>query len=315
MAGSGDLLADRRYAYAEAAFGEGDHATAADLAHQALEIAPRFAPAWFLLGKAREELSRRTEEPAEASGHFRDAVAAFEEALVLEPADRLGARLRLAALGVGDPAAAMAADYVRALFDDYAIRFDRHLVRSLKYRAPELLLEAVRRICGQRLRPVRFGLALDLGCGTGLAGERFRAVCDRLAGIDLSPAMLAKAEVKRLYDELAPGDITDWLRSRPAASSDLVLAADVLVYLGDLSPVFAETARVLVAGGLFAFTAQAHPDDEVRLGEDMRYAHGEAYLRRLAERHGFEVACLDAVSTREDRGEPVPGLLAVLVRR
>jgi predicted TPR repeat methyltransferase len=77
---TGDLLADRRYAYAEAAWNEGDAAAAADLAGQALDLAPDFAPAHALLGRATAALGR-TEE----------ARRALERALALEPDDALGA--------------------------------------------------------------------------------------------------------------------------------------------------------------------------------------------------------------------------------
>jgi predicted TPR repeat methyltransferase len=303
MASSGDLLADRRYAWAEAALNEGDAAAAADLARQALEIAPGFAAGWFLLGQAEQALD-----------HGEAARAAFVEALRLDPEDRLGAGLRLAQLGAGAPDRAMSPAYVRQLFDDYAIRFDRHLVKSLHYRAPALLHDAVRRTCSKRLRPFRFDDVLDLGCGTGLAGEAFRAECGRLAGIDLSPEMVRRAEAKRIYDELAIGDVAAWLAMRDDASADLVLAADVFVYIADLTSIFAEVGRVLHPTGLFAFTVQAHAGAGVALGEDARYAHGEAYLRELAARSGFAVALLEPVSTRQDRGADVPGLILVLAR-
>ncbi len=304
MASSGDLLADRRYACAEAAFAEDDHSAAAELARQALELAPDFAPAWFLLGKALEAGGAGREE----------AVAAFRRALGHDPEDRLGAGIRLALLGAAEPATAMSAGYVRELFDGYAIRFDRHLRQGLGYRAPEILLDAVRRACSLRLRPFRFADALDLGCGTGLAAEAFRDVAGRIAGVDLSPAMLRKADGKRLYDELAAGDLLAWLGERAPGSADLVLAADVFVYLSDLKPVFAAGARALRPGGLFAFTVQSHEGAGILLGEDGRYGHSAAYLRSAAAEAGLAASLLEPASTRRDRGADVPGLVVVLVR-
>ena len=312
MQSSGDLLADRRYAYAEASLREGDHEAAADLARQVIEIARHFAPAWFLLGEAREAQYRAAGSIDEGVEAYREAVAAFDMALLRDPDDAQGARLRLAALGIGDPLEAMSEGYVRRLFDDYALRFDRHLTVSLKYRAPDILLDAVRRAASARLREFRFGRALDLGCGTGLAGEAFRPVCGHLSGIDLSPAMVEKARRKKLYDELADGDLVEWLHGRGDASADLVLAADVFVYVGDLAPVFAAVARVLAREGLFAFTVQAHDGRGVRLGEDMRYAHAEDYVRGLAAKNGLQVLLSEPAVTREDRGEPVPGRVMVL---
>ena len=302
-AGSGDLLADRRLAWAQAALDDGDPLGAADLARQALELQPSFAPAHFLLGRAEAEL-----------GHRDAAVGAFRQALAADPDDTLGAAIDLARLAAADPLGAVSTGYVRALFDEYAVRFDRHLTRSLHYRGPALLHDAVRRAASLRLRPFAFGTALDLGCGTGLAGEAFRPECRVLSGVDLSPAMVEKARRKNLYDELAVADLAGWMAARPDGAADLVLAADVFVYLGDLGRVFSETARVLAADGLFAFTVQAHGGQGVVLGADARFAHAEPYLRDSAAAVGLDVCLLERCVTREDRGEPVPGLLAVMSR-
>ncbi len=312
--GSGDLLADRRYAYAESLFDEGQMAAAADLARQALEIAPRFAAAWFLLGRAHAARFTAQASGPDASGIYRDAVSAFEVARELDPEDRLGAGIRLAALGVGDPLDAMSRGYVTALFDEYAGRFDRHLTRSLAYRGPALLADAVRRAASVRLRDRAFGEVLDLGCGTGLSGEAVRVVARTLVGVDLSPAMVRKAEAKRIYDELHVGDLVAWLGRQPDRSADLAISCDVAVYMGDLAPLTREVARVLAPGGLFALTVQAHAGEAVVLGDDGRYAHSEAYLRGLATEAGLAVVLCEAASTRQDRGEDVAGLLAVMGR-
>lgn len=300
---SGDLLADRRYRYAEAAFAEEDFTAAADLARQTLELAPGFAAAWFMLGQARAAA------PDEAAR--RESIQAFQRALALDPEDGQGARLRLAAMGVGPPDQAISPAYIRALFDDYAPRFERQLLRSLAYRGPALLHDAVRRACSLRLRPFRFGRALDLGCGTGLAARAFAGECQTMLGVDLSPAMLAKAKATGLYAGLATADLAEWLRGQPDDSADLILAADVLVYIADLAPILTAAARVLARGGLVAFTVQAHEGDGVVLGQDLRYAHAEPLLRAAAESARLDVVLFERVSTRQDRGRDVPGFLVV----
>ena len=300
---SGDPLADRRFAYAQASLGEGDPSAAADLAEQALELAPNFAPAHALLGRARLALGAREE-----------ARLALEAALALEPEDALGVRIDLAQLGALEAEDALTRGYVRALFDEYAARFDRHLVKGLNYRGPELLREAIRHACLAEVRPFRFRHALDLGCGTGLVAQAFEGTCASFEGVDLSPLMLARARRTRLYTALHEADLASFLASRPSGSAGLVLAADVFVYVAALEGVFREVHRVLERRGLFAFTVQAHAGDGVVLGEDARYAHGERLLRDLAAAAGFKIFRFDPVSTREDRGEPVPGFLVVLTR-
>jgi predicted TPR repeat methyltransferase len=300
---SGDILADRRYEYARAAFDEGDLAAASDLARQALELAPRFAAAHALLGRA-EAASARPEA----------AVAALREALALEPDDALGVRLDLARLGAIAPEAAITDGYVRALFDDYAPQFERHLVRNLSYRGPDLLADALRRAAVRRMRVYRFGAALDLGCGTGLMARALEGVAATVEGVDLSPRMLAKAAKTHLYKALHEGELVSFLRGRATGEADLVVAADVFVYMADLAAAFTEAHRVLERDGFFAFTVQGNDGEGVVLGEDARYAHGEDYLRGLAARTGFATIIFERVSTREDRGKPVPGFLAVLER-
>src|SRR5262249_17821560 len=152
--------------------------------------------------------------------------------------------------------------YVRRLFDDYAPRFDAALVDRLQYRAPAKLRAAIGAAAPDR----RFAQALDLGCGTGLAGAAIRDMTDRLIGVDLSPAMVAAAGRKAVYDELAVGEMVAFLSSA-AAIFDLVIAADVLVYLGDLAPLLAAVAARMAAGGLFAFTLQRHDGAGFVLGE------------------------------------------------
>lgn len=298
---SGDILADRRYEYARSAFEDGDLEAAADLARQALELAPGFAAAHALLGRA-----------AAGRGATEEAVVSLRQALALQPEDSLGVRLDLARLGALPPGEAISDGYVRALFDEYAPRFDGHLTRGLAYRGPALIADALRRACAQEGRPARFGLVLDLGCGTGLMAQALAGGFDAAEGVDLSPRMLDRARATGLYDALHEGDLVAFLAERRDGEADLVVAADVFVYMAGLEAAFREACRVLGRGGLFAFTVQAHESDGYALGEDARYAHGEAYLRRLAGETGLAVSVFERASTREDRGAPVPGFLAVL---
>ena len=300
---SGDLLADRRYAYAEAALKEADYHTAIDLALQSLELAPSFAPAHALLGRARALLGERD-----------GAIEALSKALDLEPEDPLGVGIDLARLGALPLQEAIGAGYVRTLFDDYAGTFDKHLVKNLNYRGPELLRAAVRRAYAAYGAPTWAERVLDLGCGTGLVGRALAGTYATIDGVDLSPRMLALARKTRLYDRLHEGELLDFVKEQPDRTADLVVAADVFVYLAALDEIFGEVRRVLRRGGFFAFTVQAHEGEGIILGEDSRYAHGERYLRGLAEQTGFAVALFETVSTRQDRGVDVPGFLAVLER-
>jgi len=299
---SGDLMADRRFDFARDLQLKGDLAAAADLLLQATELAPGFASAWFTLGKIRERL-----------GESEAAIAAFRKAQVADPDDRHGASLRLILLGA-EPVSSMPPAYVRALFDQYAPKFEAALVDDLGYRGPALLFKAVLSARAAIRKPALFKRAIDLGCGTGLAATAFAAQVDEFTGIDLSPRMIERARDTGLYAEVEVAEMVEGLRSKPDASVDLILAADAVVYLSDLAPLLSEARRVLAPGGLLAFTAETHGDDGVILGEGLRYAHGAGYLRASIEACGLALSRCEDLSARNEDNAPVPGLVVVATK-
>jgi len=294
---SGDPLLDRRFEWADGLLGRGEPRAAAELLEETLARAPEFIAGWFLLGHAREQ-----------AGERRGAVEAYRRALALDRDDRLGAGLRLARLGEREASGAMPRAYVRTLFDQYAARFDGELRDALHYRGPELLRRAIDKVFGADRR---FARALDLGCGTGLMGEVMRGRTEELVGVDLSPAMLAAAERKRIYDRLAIDDLVSFLATEER-QFDLIVAADVFVYLDDLAPVLHLAARRLAASGAIAFSVETHAGHGVILRDTLRFAHGEPHVRAAAAEAALDVAYLAKGSTRIEKNSPVEGLLAVL---
>ena len=301
---SGDLVADRRFEWARDCEAKGDLAGAADLLEQALELVPGYASAWFTLGEVAEKLDDRER-----------AIWAYGRAREVDPDDRHGALMCLMRLGAAD-VAEMPQAYVRALFDNYAPAFDEALVGGLSYRAPVLLRDAVDAACRAAGLPKRFGSMIDLGCGTGLAGAIFRPHVDHLAGVDLSPGMIAQAKKRAIYDRLQAEDLNVFLNAEAGARSlyDLAVAADVFVYFYNLTPILAATARVIEAGGILAFTVETHADDGVILRDTLRFAHGQAHVRAALDEAGLAVLSLKDVSTRTEKKIPVPGLM-VIARR
>jgi predicted TPR repeat methyltransferase len=296
---SGNLLADRRYDFARDLELRGDLVAAADLMEQSIEIAPDFASAWFALGELREKLNQHG-----------DAITAYRRAVVADPEDRHGAGVRLMRLGA-EPLTAMPPAYVRSLFDQYAPDFERALLNDLDYRGPSILLRAVAEVCRERKRPMRFARALDLGCGTGLVAKAFGSSVEEWSGIDLSGGMIAKARETGLYAQLDVDDMINALARRADASAALVIAADAFVYLGDLRPVLLQSARVLTPAGFIAFTVEAHQGEGIVLGGGLRYAHAPDVVKAALEASDLMLRKLDAVSTRNDSGVAVPGLVIV----
>ncbi len=196
------------------------------------------------------------------------------------------------------------AGYVRHLFDQFSADYDARMIGQLAYAAPQILSDMA--------DMVMFGRAelriLDLGCGTGLAGAVFKSRAARLDGIDLSPAMIEKARARGIYDSLRVGDIEAAFTGR----YDLILAADTLVYLGELTVLFRTVAAGLARDGYFLFTTEAKSGGGFELGPKRRWRHGEAYIREQAAAAGLEVAGLVAASPRAEANQPVPGFAVAL---
>lgn len=305
---SGDIIADRRADYARMLSESGDFAGAAELMEQALELSPNWAAGWF-----------RFAEYAEKSDRKASASEALEKVLALAPSDPFGAGLKLALLGSTDVPSAPPSRYVEQLFDDYAQRFDTALVERLEYSVPEKLAALI----AEFVPAVRFNHVTDLGCGTGLFGERIRDRAVFLEGFDLSANMLAKAREKQVYHRLAQADLSRAVEEcgifgaeLPAQRADLASAADVLMYLGELSPLFDIASELVASGGHFLFSVEdASTEESFVLRPSLRYAHGEPYVRDQAGRAGFDVLETRQTVIRKDAGAPVLGRLYLARRR
>lgn len=299
LASSGNLMADRRYDYAMSLLEAGDREAAIDLFRQALGLAPHWAAGHFALGEALS-----------AAGLEQEAKAVFITVLDLDPEDRFGASARLARLAGATPSALPQA-HVRALFDQYAPRFEESLCRALGYRAPQLLRAAL-----ERAFPARdFDEALDLGCGTGLMARALAGLAGAIDGVDLSPDMARLAAASGLYRQVVAEEVTVFLRKSEGALYDLGVAADVLVYMGDLRPLTFTLHQHLKPQGVFAFTVQATEGAPYALGSDYRFAHSAAYLEAVAAEAGFTIILHEEAVARQDRGQDVPGFLCLWQKR
>ncbi len=137
---------------------------------------------------------------------------------------------------------------VRAAFDAAAEDYGRHAVLQQEVRAR--LLERLDLV---RLQPRR---VIDLGCGPGESlrplARRYRKA--RVAGLDLSPAMTARARTQGRWPR-RPWAVCGDMERLPLAdgSFDLAVSAAALQWVNDLDRVFAEVRRSLAPGGLWLF--------------------------------------------------------------
>jgi len=104
------------------------------------------------------------------------------------------------------------------------------------------------------------------------------------------------------------------LRGEADGSADLIFSADAVVYVTDLAPLFSEAARVLSINGLFACTLETHEGEGIILGAGLRYAHSEGYVGDALKQVGLRQLHAARVSTRDESGVPVPGLVVVASR-
>jgi predicted TPR repeat methyltransferase len=297
---------------------------------KALELNPQYAQAWNNMGSVwdeqgqidkamecwRKAIALRPDLPdaynnlglaLEKKGDHAGAAAHWHEALRLrpgweEPQYYLAAAKQAAAPTTAPPA------YVAKLFDDYADRFDDHLMRTLEYRVPQLLLEAVGRAGLNRAERV-----IDLGCGTGLGGEKFRPLAGQMVGVDLSARMIERARGRNIYDQLIVGELVEVLAAQPR-NFDLVLASDVYSYFGDLKTVLSAAAGAMRQGGLMAFSVEklaAGEGGDFLLRQSRRFAHSREYIDRISREVGLELVEVSDSVLRLDQKQPVEGMIVI----
>lgn len=278
-----------------ALYDAGDRSAAADAYRAAIAVDDKFIP-------ARQGLAGVLRELGDSEG----AIACYRDILKIEP--KHGTAIHMLASLTGSGLAAPPVDYVSELFDNFAPRFDDHMHNRLGYVTPRLC-----RALTDRLRPSQdiFSSGVDLGCGTGLAGEQFRDITGFLCGIDVSREMVAKAREKNIYDETEIAEICAFLETT-VRRFDLFVAADVVVYFGDLSRLLRAIAQAANSQALVVFSTEKYDGSGYVLRDTGRYAHAPGHVVDQSRELGFSVLAQQDAVIREQNGEPVAGQLFAL---
>ncbi len=237
-----------------------------------------------------------------------EALQLVAQALAAQPGNAV-LRHRHLALSGGNPAAAPK-EYIVKLFDGGADRYDYQSQQTLAGRVPAHIADAVRGLQKSKdAAPLRL---LDLGCGTGLAGEALKEMTAARVGVDLSERMLEKARARQLYDALHIADFTDFMNGC-RERFDLVVAADALAWTGDLSPFLMAARGVLGLSGVLVFTVQRGQEGErFRLLASGRYTHAPRYVTQVAAQEGYTLLRQQDIALRTEKQRPVAGQLFVL---
>jgi predicted TPR repeat methyltransferase len=214
----------------------------------------------------------------------------LEEALAINPDDTISQHM-LAAI-TGNQVDTSTPEYAQNLFNNYALYYDQHMQGQLRYGIPQHLgrqLHALELLAVPR--------TLDLGCGTGLSGVVLREITEYLIGVDISAKMLAQAKEKGIYDELIQAELIHYLtNNNPPA--DLIIAADVLPYFGNLSDLFQLIKAQLRPHGYFIFTTEISTAEDWHLESSARFSHHPDYIQQLIQQNGFEFIAREKIPAR-----------------
>ncbi len=273
---------------------------------KALSLKPDYAEGWSNKGKTLHALKQYDEaiahfdkalslQPYEASYFYQKsltnialdqyaiAVENLEDAIKYKFSLEGHAEYVLSALKPENGLKPMPINFVAELFDGYADSFDKHLIDTLKYETPKNLLELLNLGINDKFE------ILDIGCGTGLMGRMLKPYASTIVGVDLSKEMLSRADLTGTYDKLIADDILEFL-NKCNDKFDLVVSADVFIYIGELSNIFMDLARVIKAGGFFCFSVEKNESSSFSLSpKTLRFSHSKEYIRGLATSHNFKI--------------------------
>ena len=235
------------------------------------------------------------------------AFQSYQKLLDIDP-HHAGAKHMIAALQ-GEPSHHKPPEeYVRSLFDNYSEKFEANLLGDLDYRGPERLWK----LFNHGPRKKRYDHCIDLGCGTGLCGELFRGCADKLTGIDLSPKMIALADQKKIYDHLEEAELVSYFH-QASTPFDLILAADVFIYLGDLDPVFQAITAACRNKVHICFSIESGEGEDWQLNAHGRYCHSHDYILAVAEKNKLQVCHFEQTTLRQEKGGEVKGVVYFLM--
>ena len=201
--------------------------------------------------------------------------------------------------------------FVREIFDTFANDFEE-VLHNLNYKVPFLISKSLDSLYANlKLKKMKI---LDVGCGTGLCGKYLKkyAKMGGLDGVDISPEMLKIAKQKKVYSHLYNQDLKEFLDSHPD-SYDLITAADVFTYFGELNQLFILLYNSLRKNGrvLFSVSENNYNENDYFLHQSGRFLHNQKYIENSLKRQGFFVEKLNRACLRNEGEKKVYGWIVM----
>ena len=278
----------------QANYSQGNLDQAIEAYEKAISLNPKYEEAYNNLGIALQEM-----------GKVEEAIEAYKKALSIKP-DYANASHMLCSL-TGKTTKSAPKEYVENLFNGYAQRFDKSLIKELEYDIPKTLTQIV----VEDNTNNSMGSVLDLGCGTGLVGLEIQNYCKNLEGIDLSNSMLEQAKQRKVYDKLTHVDIVEYLHNADL-NYDYFISADVFIYVGDLHDVFQLIKSRNKCSGKLVFSTEHTEKCGFHLEQSGRYSHSKDYIEGLCTRFGYSISHFSKVGLRKEKGKFLTGGLYLL---
>ena len=201
-------------------------------------------------------------------------------------------------------------DYVETIFDNYAETFEDSLLNDLAYQTPTELWQQYKILFPDSNRVQ----CLDLGCGTGLAAEAFMPCSSNFTGVDISDKILQVADSKSIYTKLVKNDILSFLEQDENAY-DLIIAADVFTYMGNLEALFTACFKQSMVNGVMCFSVENTKEATFSLKDTGRFGHSLSYIEKLCQQAGWTILTSYNSRLRQDRNEWIWGRLFILQKK
>jgi len=202
-------------------------------------------------------------------------------------------------------------NYLKNYFNDYAETFEKHLITNLHYSIPIVFSNIINDKYGINYS---FKKILDLGCGTGLCGNQIKNNYQSLTGIDISMEMLKKAKEKSIYSELQCCDIINFL-TKTNEKYELIIAGDVLIYIGNLSELFRLCSNVMTENARFIFSIEVEKTKNYSAKLTGRYSHNYNYIKKLTQQNNLMIEFSENTKIRKEKNNWVIGKVFSVLKK